>query len=128
YGWMIFGNRNHFFQAFRENPIVGKYHFTIFAGRRNLTQRGVVIWNSLQELLILVDSNTRVPCSVPTGDFRRSVGAAVIYDRILPILIGLTKNAFYAFRQIFRSIVNGSDDAHEGLRCSVHLLSQVFTL
>src|SRR5690242_18786167 len=48
---------------------------------------------------------------IASGNFTRAVGAAIVDQRVVPVLIRLAQNALYAFGEIFASVVKRSDDA-----------------
>src|SRR5258705_6466924 len=58
--WMFLGERNHFFQAFRKDPIVSEDNLAIPARRGNVTQCSVVVLQGPQKSLVLTDSDTRI--------------------------------------------------------------------
>src|SRR6266446_1788630 len=71
-----------------------------------------------QELLILVNPDTRVFRSVTACDLWGGIRAAVIDYRAIPVLIGLPQDAFDALREMLGAVVHRSNNAYQWLRCS----------
>src|ERR1700744_5682207 len=72
-----------------------------------------MVLNSSQEPLIVVDPNPGIPCNILPCDLSRTVGAAIVDDRAVPVLIGLSENTLHTLREELRVVVNGNYDAHQ---------------
>src|SRR5882724_3605189 len=114
--WMLLGERNHFFQAFRKDPIVSEDNLAIPARRGNVTQCSVVILKGPQESLVLNDSDTRIFLCKSTRDLSGAIRAAVINDGVIPVGVGLSENTFNAFLKVLRVVIYRSHNGHQRSR------------
>ena len=67
--------------------------------------------------------STRGETDVLSGNFGRSVIAAIVHYRVVPILIRLSQDALNALREVLRSIVHWSDYTNQWLRSHIDGLS-----
>src|ERR1044072_7386108 len=115
-GWMFLGEGNHSFQAFGKDPIVAEDNLAVPARRRNVTQCSVMVFQGPQELLVLNDPDTRIFLCPSPSDLSGAIRAAVINDGVIPVGVGLSKNAFNAFLKVLRVVIHGSYNGHQGIR------------
>ncbi len=64
-------------------------------------------------LVVLHDPDTGVHCGIPAGDLERVVGAAVVGDDVLEVVVRLPEDALDALGDVRRAVVHGRDDADE---------------
>jgi len=79
-----------------------------------------VVGDRSQERCIVMNSNSWVSCGISLCDLQGFIRAAIVNNRVVPVLVCLRQNAFDAFSEIPCTVVNGRDDAHTGLGLSVH--------
>ena len=65
------------------------------------------------ELLVAPDVDLRVLLGVLMRDRQRAIRAAIVDDRVVPMVVGLSQHALDASAQILCAIENRSDHAHE---------------
>jgi hypothetical protein len=65
-----------------------------------------------QEFFILLKPNSRIFRDVTACDFRGRIGAAVINDSAIPVLISLRQNAFDALHKVLSAVVDGDNYAY----------------
>src|SRR5215213_5729974 len=80
----------------------------------------VMVGKRGQKGCVVDDSNPRIERGVPACDLRRAVGAAVVDDYIVPMLIRLASHAFNAFLYVVNGVVHRGDNADQGERSTVH--------
>ena len=54
-------------------------------------------------------------------DAKCLVGAGIIYDRIVPVFVGLRQHAIDALGQVLFAIIDGSNDRDERRYCAIPL-------
>src|SRR5215472_11577573 len=58
--WVRLGKRHHARYALREHDVVRTNNLTVLAARRYATKCLVVIWNDVQEYIVVVNMNTPI--------------------------------------------------------------------
>src|SRR5262249_11525839 len=123
---ITFGGVDHLLDATRKEQVIREDELAILASRRNVAECIVMVWNHRQELLIAYNSNAPVLGSVSTRDRPGSVGAAVIYNRVVPIRIGLTQHALDACGKVLGAVIDRREDTDQrlGWRRQLHLVAR----
>ncbi len=80
---------------------------------RHEVERDVVIGDDRDEVLVVVNPDPRVLRRILPRDLQRPIGAAVVDDDVLVVLIRLIQNALDAFGQVVRPVVDGRQYGHE---------------
>jgi hypothetical protein len=109
---MLLTHCDHLLQTFGENPIVCEYHLAVLAYRRNMAQGVVMIGNYTQKLFVVNHTDASVLRRVTACSCSGTISAAVVDDRIIPVLVGLSQNALNTLRKILFIVVYGSNDAY----------------
>ena len=114
---MRFRNFHHAAQAFRENPVVRLHHLAVLATSRDERKREIVILHLVEERIGVDETNLAgILGGILRGDFRGTIGAVIVDEDVLPIRIGLAKDAFNTLREEFVSVIEGSNNADERRR------------
>ena len=121
-GGVLLADGDHAFQAFGKDPIVGEDNLAILARCRDQAQTRVVIRNRPEKLMIVVDADPGVFRGILAGNAAGVVGAAVIDDEAIPILISLRQNALNTLGKMVGPVVNRNDNAYERLCFAIHAL------
>jgi hypothetical protein len=104
-------------QTFGIDPIVGLDHLAIDAIWRNLRKGEIVILHLVEEGIGVDEANLAgILGGILRGDFRGTIGAVIVDEDVLPIRIGLAKDAFNTLREEFVSVIEGSNNADERRR------------
>jgi hypothetical protein len=89
--------------------------FAILAVRRHFPECDISVPAGADEFGIILDPDPLVLPGVGFGDFKGAIGAAVIDDAILEVLIGLRQYTFNTFDQITLAVVHGRKHADQRL-------------
>jgi len=71
-----------------------------------------MVFNHPHERLVVLETDPRLSLSVFCRNLQRSVGAAVVDDRVLPVGLGLTQHTLDAFTKMGLTVVHGRDHAN----------------
>src|ERR1700758_5097116 len=72
-------------KAFREQPVVSRYDFAIFAVRGNKPKSLIVVSDYIQKFVIPMDDNAVVRTCIFFREGMGSIRTAVINDRVVPV-------------------------------------------
>ncbi len=110
HGRMVFSHFDHAGNALGKKPIVRMNDFAVFAFGRHSCKSRVVIDQGGQKGLVFQHRDTRIFAPKPFCDLQRTVCTTIVYDDVLPVLIGLVQDAFNAFCKILLRIINGCNN------------------
>src|SRR6202012_1138657 len=108
--WMPFSKIDLLRDRVGIDPIVGRQEFAVLGFRRDRAERSVVVLDRPDELLVAADRDLWMPLRIFPRDPQRAIRAAVVYDRVVPTVIGLRDHAFDAGAEVLFAIEDRRDD------------------
>src|SRR5690606_32434595 len=111
--WVLPGQLHHPADAFRVYPVVGLDDLAVMTLPGYVAERAVVVLVLVEQLGVRDESDPGITVRVAPCDRQRIVRTAIVGEDVLEVSVRLGQDAFDAFRQVLRRVIERCDDTHQ---------------